>query len=102
MKIDVFAHILPPKYLEARDKKAIGGWASSKGSRYVQATPTLYDLDTRFKIMDQYQDLLQVLTIATPAVETIARPEDAVELAKIANDEMAELVLNFEPSIQVI
>jgi len=95
MKIDVFTHILPPKYLEARDKKALSGWASAKGSRYVRAVPTLLDLDIRFRIMDKYSDLLQVLTVAAPAVETITKPEDAVELAKIANDEMAELVMKY-------
>jgi len=95
VKIDVFAHILPPKYLEAREEKAKSGWASARASRWVQATPTLRDLDTRFKIMDQYQDLLQVLTIAAPPLETITRPEDAVELARIANDEMAELVMKY-------
>jgi len=95
MKVDVFAHILPPKYLKARDKKAMSGWALAKGSRYVQAVPTLYDLDIRFRIMDKYQDLMQVLTIAAPSVETITKPEDAVELAKIANDEMAELVMKY-------
>jgi predicted TIM-barrel fold metal-dependent hydrolase len=95
MMIDVFAHILPPKYLEARDKKSISGWASAKGSKYVKAVPTLLDLDTRFKIMDRYPDLLQVLTIAAPPPETITKPEDTVELAKIANDEMAELVLKY-------
>ncbi|MBA7517270.1 2-keto-4-carboxy-3-hexenedioate hydratase [subsurface metagenome] len=95
MMIDVFAHILPPKYLEAREKKAISGWASAKGSRWVKAVPTLSDLDIRFRIMDQYQDLLQVLTVAAPPLETITKPEDAVELARIANDEMAELVMKY-------
>ena len=93
--IDVFNHVLPPKYLEARDKKALTGWASAKGSGYVRAVPTLLDLDTRFRIMDKYPDLLQVLTIAAPPLETITKPEDAVELAKIANDEMAELVMKY-------
>jgi len=95
MKIDVFTHILPPKYLEGRNKKALPGWASSKGSKYVAATPTLFDLDTRFRIMDKYEGLMQVLTIAAPAPETMTKPEDTVELAKIANDEMAELVMKY-------
>ena len=95
MMIDVFAHILPPKYLEVREKKAVSGWASARGSRWVQAVPTLNDLDIRFRIMDKYQDLMHVLTIAAPPLETITKPEDAVELAKIANDEMAELVMKY-------
>ncbi|MEE9418245.1 MAG: hypothetical protein V3W43_02130, partial [Desulfatiglandaceae bacterium] len=95
MIIDVFCHILTPKYLEGRNKKALTGWSSSKGSAYVRAVPTLTDLDNRFRIMDRYPELLHVLTIASPAVETMTKPEDAVELAKIANDEMAELVMKY-------
>ena len=93
--LDVFNHILPPKYLEARNKKALTSWASSQGLMYTQTVPALGDLDARFRIMDRYEDFLQVLTIAAPSVETISKPEDAVELAKIANDEMAELVMKY-------
>lgn len=95
MMIDVFCHVLTPKYLEGRDKKALAGWSSSKGSAYVRAVPTLTDLGARFRIMDRYPDLLQVLTIASPALESMTKPADAVELAKIANDEMAELVMKY-------
>ena len=42
--------------------------------------------------MDKFEGLLQVLTIAGPNVESITESKDTVELAKIANDEMAELV----------
>lgn len=93
MMIDVFAHILTPKYVEARDKKA--KFSSARSSAYAIASPTLLDLDTRFKIMDKYQDLMQVLTIVAPPLEVITKPEDAVEIAKIANDEMAELVMKY-------
>ena len=95
MIIDVFCHILTPKYLDGRNKKALTGWSSSKGSAYVRAVPTLTDLENRFRIMDRYPELLQVLTIASPALETMTKPADAVALAKIANDEMAELVMKY-------
>lgn len=95
MMIDVFNHILPPKYLENRNKKASVGFSSSRSSRYTHVVPALYDLDARFRIMDKYEDLMQVLTIATPLVETIAKPKDAIELAKVANDEMAEWVMKY-------
>jgi predicted TIM-barrel fold metal-dependent hydrolase len=45
--------------------------------------------------MDQFKDLVHILTIAGPNVESITRPEDAVELSRIANDEMAELVAKY-------
>ena len=42
--------------------------------------------------MDKYEPLRQVLTIGWPPVESVAGPEKAADLAKLANDEMAELV----------
>lgn len=95
MMIDVFCHILTPKYLEGRNKKALTSWASSQGLMYTLTVPALADLDSRFRILDRYPELLQVLTIAAPSVETICKPEDTVELAKIANDEMAEMVMKY-------
>jgi predicted TIM-barrel fold metal-dependent hydrolase len=92
MKIDAFTHILTPKYKETFSKK---GKSKSSIFAYADAIPTLMDLDIRFKIMDQYQDLVQVLTITGPPAHGAAAPKDAVELAKIANDEMAELIMKY-------
>jgi len=49
-------------------------------------------MDHRFRIMDKFQDLKQVITLGIPPVEEIADPQKALDLARIANDEMAELV----------
>ncbi|MEI9479419.1 MAG: amidohydrolase family protein [Deltaproteobacteria bacterium] len=94
MMIDVYTHILPPKYLEERNKRAGAGF-KSQYAKYPIANPGLTDLNIRFRIMDKFKDLVHVLTIAGPNVESITSPKDAVELAKIANDEMAELVLKY-------
>ena len=90
-KIDIFTHILPPKYREALDKKA-------KYSFYQELnnlTPTLSDLDTRFRVMDRYEGLRHVLTIATPPLESVVDPTTATELAQMANDMMAEIVAKY-------
>jgi predicted TIM-barrel fold metal-dependent hydrolase len=42
--------------------------------------------------MDRFDDYQQVLSIATPPIEVYAAPPEAIELARIANDGMAELV----------
>jgi len=92
VKIDIFPHIIPIKYKEALYKAA-------PPSFYIQnvidATPTLFDLDARFQIMDKYEGLMQVLTLSAPPVEMIADSKKAVDLAKLANDGMAELVLKY-------
>ncbi len=49
-------------------------------------------LDARFKYMNRYPDVLQVLTISLPPMETLFKPADALKFAKMANDELAELV----------
>lgn len=91
MKIDVFAHVLPPRYLAERNKRA-GEKFDSQYRKYSGAVPALHDLELRFRVMDRFPDVSQLLTIAGPNVESITEPKDTVELCRIANDEMAKLV----------
>jgi len=89
MKIDVFCHIMPDRYRKELFRIAPSGFDLEK---MIHAVPTLTDLSERFRMMDQYPGLMQIPTLSAPAIESIAGPEEAVELAKIGNDEMAELV----------
>lgn len=90
MKIDIFPHILPENY----QKKLLEVTPSSFHRKYrpVFAIPMLSNLESRFKFMDGYEGLKQVLTLASPALEEIPGLSPAVDLAKLANDEMAGLV----------
>ncbi len=90
LKIDAYAHIVPPKYREALYKVA-----PEMHDRQVLASPPLYDLDSRFRIMDKYEPIRQVLTLGRIPVEHVAGPAKAAELAVRANDEMAELVTKY-------
>jgi predicted TIM-barrel fold metal-dependent hydrolase len=92
MKVDVFTHVIPLKYKEALYKKMP---PNAYPLRLIEAYPSLFDLDVRFRIMDKYDGLVQVITTGAPAIEDAVGPKDAVELAKIANDEMAELVYKY-------
>lgn len=90
MKIDVFNHIVTPRYRNARLAIAPPQMRLQDQERVM---PTLFDLDARFRVMDTAgEGYMQVLTMANPPVETFANPGDALELSRIANDEMAELV----------
>ena len=87
-KIDLFCHVLPRKYNEVLLKK-------SKPCYYLKTNsskPALTDLDIRFRVMDKFEGLREVLTLGAPPLELALSPKDAVDLARIANDEMAELV----------
>jgi predicted TIM-barrel fold metal-dependent hydrolase len=51
------------------------------------------DLDARFRVMDGFDEYIQVISVASPPIHSIAPPEVATELCRVANDELAELVL---------
>jgi len=91
-KIDVFTHIFPTAYVEAMQRVAPG--FKDAGKR-VRGVPMLADLDERFRVMDRFDDYEQILSIATPPIEAFASPADAVDLARRANDGMAELVSKY-------
>jgi uncharacterized protein len=88
-KIDVFAQILPRKYLAAYAKK------NSSVSQLGARNRAIADIDWRLKLMDKSADVLQVLTIASPPQEIYVTPAEAAELAVLANDELAELTAKY-------
>ena len=57
--------------------------------------PVLTDLDARWRKIEPYGDYAQVLVLAVPPLEEAGPPEVSAEFARIANDEMAELVQRF-------
>jgi predicted TIM-barrel fold metal-dependent hydrolase len=90
LKIDAYSHIAPQKYKEALEKVA------PKHCAYMlDPWPPLYDLDERFRIMDKYEGLVQVIAPAWPSVEDVADAKTAFDLARLTNDEMANLVRKY-------
>lgn len=95
MIIDAYTHILPPKYQEGLEKKVTGRDPRLSTVRYSRIVKPLLDLDARFKIMDAYDEYIQVISVASPPIYDIAPPEVARDLCRIANDELAELVFKY-------
>lgn len=89
LKIDVFCHVLPDPYYRRMVEQLPGGGYMQKR---VRGVPALHDLELRFRMMDQHPGYVQVLSLAAPPLEAVAPPERSVELARVANDAMAELV----------
>ncbi len=87
LKIDAYAHIIPPRY-----RKEVEKIAPALHDAQILPEPVLYDLDARFRVMDKYEPLRQVLTLGRIPTEHLAEPKKAAELARLANDEMAELL----------
>lgn len=93
-KIDIFCHILPDKYRSAFFSKVRGSQIERDLNFSAKVHPALVDLDLRFSIMSRFEGLKELLTILHPPVEIFSKA-DSIELSRIANDEMAELVAKY-------
>ena len=89
MKIDIFNHVMPVRYLDMLK-------THSKDQGIVKRMTSLrmlWDIETRVAMLDEkFPDVQQVLTLALPSPELLGGPELSPELARIANDGMAEMV----------
>ena len=94
MKIDIFAHILPEKYIRAIERNIPPEEFGPFQSMY-KPFPALTDLSQRFKIMDQHEGYTQVLTHTVPFLESVVKPEVLDDLVKMGNDILAELLTKY-------
>jgi predicted TIM-barrel fold metal-dependent hydrolase len=93
MKIDAFTHIFPKAYFDKMTEVLPAGRDMHKR---VRAIPSIVDLDARFRIMDEFGDgYRQVLSLGSPPIEVFGAPRLTAEMARIANDGMAELVAKY-------
>jgi predicted TIM-barrel fold metal-dependent hydrolase len=89
MKIDIFPHVLPRRYFDRMLQVAPPGMALQKR---MSGIPVLVDVELRLRIMDRYEGYYQVLTLANPPIEVVGKPDVSPDLARLANDGMAEIV----------
>jgi aminocarboxymuconate-semialdehyde decarboxylase len=87
MIIDIFNHFMPKSIFDRLATLVPGHVALSA----FPELPTLWDVDARLKMMDEFGDLQHVLSLANPPIEMLGTPDKTPELAKIANDGLAEL-----------
>ncbi len=88
-KIDIFTHFSPGRYFQRMLEVAPNHKDMGKRSRSL---PMLRDLDVRLRAMDEFGEYQQVLSLPTPPIEALAGPRDAIELARLGNDGLADLV----------
>ncbi len=95
-KIDAFCHILPAKYSEALHKKSKASLGSFHLGKYgMSPQPAMVDVEARLRIMDMHPGYIQILNTSLPPPEDVTSGKDTVELCRIANDSMAELVYKY-------
>lgn len=92
MKIDVFCHIFPQGFYDRM--LTISGRGAHLQKR-VREIPAMVDLELRFRIMDRFDDYVQVISLASPPMEALGEPDKTPELAALGNDGMAELVSKY-------
>ena len=90
--IDAFCHFFPHQIFKLLSDTT--GGTTDIGKR-IQGVRTIYDLDARFRMMDQFQDYAQILSLGLPPLEGMAGPDRTPEFARAANDGLAELCAKY-------
>jgi predicted TIM-barrel fold metal-dependent hydrolase len=87
--IDCFNHFFPPALWQRMQN--IGGKDIAKR---MAGIPAIYDVGERLALIERFQgehDYTQVISLGMPPIEAMGDKATASELAKIANDGLAEL-----------
>jgi predicted TIM-barrel fold metal-dependent hydrolase len=87
MMIDIFNHFMPKAYMDR-----LGDYIP--GHPVLTAFPrlkTLWDVDARRALLDEFGGMQHVLSLANPPPELIALPDKLPELVRFANDALAEI-----------
>ena len=87
--IDIYCHIFPDRFYQELTK--VSPKMENLGRR-LRSVKKLFDLDERFREMDQFGDYRQIISLPNPAIEDVASGPAGMTLARIGNDAMAELV----------
>src|SRR2546421_3088507 len=89
-KLDVFNHIWPTRFYEALRAHTSGPMQDI--TRRSEAVPMMTQLDVRFRVMDLFgRDYQQILSLASPLLGLAINAEQGRRLARIGNEETAEL-----------
>jgi predicted TIM-barrel fold metal-dependent hydrolase len=87
MIIDVFNHFMPKAIFDRLSALVPGHVALAA----FPQLPTLWDIDARLRLLDEFDGLQQVLSLANPPIEALGPPAQTPALARIANDGLAEI-----------
>jgi len=87
MMIDIFNHFMPKAYLDRLGTLIPGQPALTAFPRLK----TLWDVDARRALMDEFPDTQHVLSLANPPPELIGPPDQTPDLVRFANDQLAEI-----------
>src|SRR5689334_6026390 len=93
MIVDIYTHIFPERFFKELER---GSPKLGNMGKRLRMVPKLFDLDMRFNDMDEVgADYRQIISLPNPPIEDVAEGAVANNLAKVANDAMAELVAKY-------
>ena len=92
--VDIYCHIAPEKFFQEMNRIAprLGNIAAR-----LRGVKKLFDLDERFREMDQFGDYRQIISLPNPPIEDFAPGAVGLELARIGNDAMAHDLRHLMP-----
>ena len=85
--LDVFNHFTPQAFFSRLEKLIPGHPVLSA----FPQLPALLDLDARLHLVDEFPGLQQILSLANPPIELLAGPDRTPDLAREANDLLADV-----------
>jgi uncharacterized protein len=87
MILDIFNHFMPKPWFDRFGDLVPGHPAVTA---FPRLSP-LFDLDARLRLLDEFDGLRQVLSLANPPIELTGPPDKTPDFARLANDALAEL-----------
>lgn len=90
--LDMYCHWLPPGFEHKVSKFTNVPLHMFQRAR---AMPIMTDLDLRFALMDSFPGYQQIPSLVSPPLELMGDPNLSPELAKYANESMAETAFRF-------
>ena len=91
-KLDAFTHILPAAY--AQRMSALADTPAARNIRQrISGVPALVDVDLRLRQLEEFgEDYRQIISLPAPPLEDIGDATISRDMARLANDGLAELV----------
>jgi len=91
MKVDLFTHFIPAEFSEYITGTELG---RNVAPRWQQIA-TLVDIDAHLRLMDEFDDYVQIPSLANPAIEAYGGPDQTPAIARFANDALADLCARY-------